>query len=211
MPALEEIAKTENWSITTYLISECYTVDVMVDFGTPERSQNCLDWNKKVIDEIPKDHYDLVVFSNRTWAKMPGKTRAQTWTAAGAAYTRVLTKWADAGTPTLVLHDTPYATELKNVPDCVAAHLDDLSACDGTRAREQKDPLADAAARMSNPDVKMLDLTDRICSGETCYSVLGGVIVYFDRGHMSATFAKSLTPDIKKAALSVMAARSGAK
>ncbi|WP_051192006.1 acyltransferase family protein [Microbacterium luticocti] len=200
LPALEEIAKTEDWSITTYLISECYTVDVLVDYGTPERSQNCLDWNKNVIAEVPKKGYDLVVFSNRTWEKMPGKTREQTWAAAGEAYKRILTDWTNAGTPVLVLHDTPYATELKNVPDCVGAHLDDLSDCDGTRAREQVDPLADVAATMSRPNLKMLDLTDRICAGNTCYSVLGGVIVYFDRGHLSGTFVRSLTADIKRAA-----------
>jgi hypothetical protein len=31
-------------------------------------------------------------------------------------------------------------------------------------------------------------------------AVIGGTIVYFDRGHLSATFARSLTPDIQAAA-----------
>jgi hypothetical protein len=105
----------------------------------------------------------------------------------------------------LVLRDTPYATDLQNVPDCISSHEDDLDACDGGTAREQVDPLAEAARAMPSPDLSVLDLTDHICSGRTCYSVVGGVIVYFDRGHLSTTFARSLAPDIEKSADALMA------
>ncbi|KHK99612.1 hypothetical protein LK09_02165 [Microbacterium mangrovi] len=200
LPALQQIAEQKNWSITTYLISECYTVDAVVNYESPARTSNCLAWNKKVIESVADKKYDLVVFSNRTFARMPGKTLAQTQVAAEREYESVLQKWSAAGRHVLVLHDTPYATDLPDVPDCVAKHISDLSACDGTTARKQGDPLATAAQQLNDPRVKMLDLTDRICSGDTCYSVVGGVIVYFDRGHLSATFARSLTPDIRAAA-----------
>ncbi|WP_153745227.1 acyltransferase family protein [Microbacterium sp. SYP-A9085] len=205
LPALQQIATTQNWSITTYLISECYTVDEKIQFETPERTANCLAWNDKVIATIKKAGYDLVVFSNRTSRTMPGLTLAQTFPEAQKSYTRVLKTWVDAGVPVLVLRDTPYATELTNVPDCVSEHEDDLSACDGTASRKQTDPLADAAQAISAPNLSVLDLTDRICSGQVCYSVLGGVIVYFDRGHLSGTFARSLAPDIARSADALMA------
>ena len=204
LPALQEIAKTQKWSITTYLISECFTVDELIRFETPQKSRNCLDWNRRVIRSIENGHYDLVVFSNRTARAFPGMNRRQTLVEAESAYGRVLTKWVDTGTPILVLRDTPYAVELDNVPDCVSEHQEDLSACDGGVSRKQPDPLAEAAAEMSAPNLDVLDLTDRICKGETCYSVVGGVIVYFDRGHLSATFSRSLVPDIASAAETLM-------
>ncbi|HWT34079.1 MAG TPA: acyltransferase family protein [Microbacterium sp.] len=200
LPALQQIAQKENWSITTYLISECYTVDAVVTYETPARTANCVAWNKKTIAAIAHQKYDLVVFSNRTAGRMPGMNLAQTQVAAQKDYRSVLEKWSAAGRKVLVLHDTPYALDLPDVPDCVAAHLDDLSACDGTTARKQVDPAANAAAQLHDPNVSMLDLSDRICSASTCYSVIGGTIVYFDRGHLSATFARSLTPDIQAAA-----------
>jgi len=199
LPALQQINESTPWSITTYLISECYTVDVPIDFGGAQ-TENCASWNERVQREIADGDYDLVVLSNRTARPLQGVAPDQQQEAAQAAYARMLNTWAQADVPVLVLKDTPYATELKNVPDCVAQHQDDLGACDGTRAREQPDPQYAAAEQIDDPHVEALDLTSRFCADESCYSTLGGVIVYFDRGHMSATFARTLAPDVLEAA-----------
>ncbi|WP_197471556.1 acyltransferase family protein [Microbacterium oleivorans] len=197
LPALQEIAAERGWRITTYLISVCYTVDVKIDLGSEPASSNCLAWNRRSIADIANGGYDLVVISDRTYQPIEGYDRADNATVAQEAYGRVLDRWSDAGVPTLVLRDTPYATDLANVPQCVEEAGDDLAACDGTRRREVVDPLADAAAlRSDDPNVRLLDLTDRICSADVCQSVVGGVIVYFDRGHLSATFSRTLAPDI---------------
>lgn len=200
LPALQEISNTTPWHITTYLISVCYTVDAEIDFGNETKTRNCQEWNQRSIAEIEQGDYDLVVFSNRTYAPLIGHTREETMSLAQYEYTEVLDRWTAADVPVLVLRDTPYATDLTNVPDCVAQHSDDLAACDGTRDREQKDPLAKAAASHDSPLVKMLDFTDRICAGDVCYSTIGGTIVYFDRGHLSGTFARSLAPAIQSSA-----------
>jgi hypothetical protein len=204
LPALQRIDETTPWSITTYLISECYTVDRPIDFGDV-RTANCDDWNERVQREIAEGGYDLVVLSNRTSRPLQGVATDQQATEAKAAYGRVLSNWAKADVPVLVLKDTPYATELQNVPECVAQHQDGLSACDGTREREQPDPQFAAAKASADRHVKALDLTSRFCAGDICYSVLGGVIVYFDRGHMSGTFARTLAPDIAAAAEDLLA------
>jgi len=147
--------------------------------------------------DIADGGYDLVVISNRTYQPIEGVDRLKNALVAEEAYGRVLDRWSDAGVPTLVLQDTPYATDLPNVPDRVEAAGDDLAACDGTSRREVVDPFADAAAlRSHDPNVRLLDLTDRICHGDVCQSIVGGVIVYFDRGHPTATFSRTLAPDI---------------
>lgn len=56
------------------------------------------------------------------------------------------------------------------------------------------DPLADVAEAHPSPLVRVLDLTDRFCRDETCYSTVGGLIVDFDGGHMSAWYARTLAP-----------------
>ena len=60
--------------------------------------------------------------------------------------------------------------------------------------RVQVDPLADAAEAHPSALVRVLDLPDRFCREETCYSTVGGLIVYFDGGHMSASYARTLAP-----------------
>ena len=108
--------------------------------------------------------------------------------------TKVLEAWQAAHLPVLVLHDTPAPGV--SIPDCVAAHTDDYSACDGTR----DDWVAARAgpgrrvAGWATPHIRFLDLNDHICRGETCAAVNGGVITYFDTSHLTATYARTLAP-----------------
>ncbi|XBH21987.1 acyltransferase family protein [Jonesiaceae bacterium BS-20] len=195
LPALEVIAKKNNWSIETFLASECFTVLEKIQFESEESAQNCLKWNERVVNTIADGNYDSVVISNRTYRVLPGMDRTQTRAATVPLYEEVLGIWEEAGVPVLVIRDTPYA-DVKNVPVCVDENRDDLSACDGDRSREVPDPLAEASMNVASNRIATLDLTDRICRDDICYSVVGGVIVYFDAGHLSATFARSLADPI---------------
>ena len=67
------------------------------------------------------------------------------------------------------------------------------------------DPLADVAEAHPSPLVRVLDLTDRFCRDETCYSTVGGLIVYFDGGHMSASYARTLAPALAPEVRSALA------
>lgn len=197
LPALQAIAEEENLQISTYLISECYTVLEPIEFRDDARSAACLAWNERVMEETTDGRYDAVVVSNRS------ESRPLVSVAAGGdvgdvsrAYRGVLDMWTDAGVPVTVIRDTPYA-DVKNVPDCVAENIDDLSRCDGSRSREVPDPLADEALARPHDLVEVVDLTGLICRDDVCYSTVGGVIVYFDAGHLSATFAESLAPVLR--------------
>lgn len=195
LPALERVAEDNNWSIETFLSSECYTVLEKIEFESEEIAQNCLKWNNRVVHTIADGDYDSVVISNRTWRVLPGMDRAETQEATVGLYEDVLKIWEAAGIPVLVIRDTPYA-DVANVPLCVEQNIGNLSACDGGRNREVPDPLATASTNLASESVVTLDLTDRVCRDDTCYSVVGGVIVYFDAGHLSQTFSRSLSEPI---------------
>lgn len=201
LPALQEISADDDWAITTYLISECYTIDGTIEFETEEKTDNCRQWNRDTIAAVAEEDYDLVVMSNYTWTPMEGHSVDATLQNARDGYDAVLRQWADAEVPLLVIRDTPYVDDLdENVPDCVAMASGDLAGCDGDRDRLKPDPLAEVASDRGDPLVEVLDLTDRFCTGETCQSVVGGVIVYFDRSHLSATYAQTLAPELREAA-----------
>lgn len=196
LPAVQAIAEAENLRISTYLISECYTVLETIDFGNVARNDACRAWNERVLKETTDGRYDTVVVSNRTSRPLAGVPAGEQTAAARSAYRAVLDAWRESGVPVLLLRDTPYA-DVKNVPDCVAEHRDDLSRCDGSRSREVPDPLADEAAAQPHDLVEVVNLTDRICRDDVCYSTVGGVLVYFDAGHLSATFSRSLAPALR--------------
>ncbi len=90
-----------------------------------------------------------------------------------------------------MLRDTPAPST--SIPDCLAQHSDDYTACDGTRAKWLPEDESESAVRaVESSRITFLDLTDHICQAEKCSAVTGGVVTYFDGSHLTATFAKTL-------------------
>ena len=88
---------------------------------------------------------------------------------------------------------TPGAT-LESVPDCRARHADAPMECPGPRSTwVPDDPLAQAAREVRCERLTVLGLNDRLCDDEVCLPVVGGVTVYSDASHLTATFATTLT------------------
>jgi hypothetical protein len=44
--------------------------------------------------------------------------------------------------------------------------------------------------------VTVREVTDLMCDDDVCHPVVGGVVAYFDHGHLTATFARTLTPEV---------------
>ena len=57
--------------------------------------------------------------------------------------------------------------------------------------------LADAARKLDDPAVRLIDLDGSFCDASTCYPVVGNVIVYRDYSHLSVDYARALVPNIR--------------
>jgi hypothetical protein len=79
-----------------------------------------------------------------------------------------------------------------DVLECVSTHATDPDACKVRRvaALDGHDEIAKAAALA--PGTHVVDFTDRYCSNQFCYPVIGNVAVYGDPNHITDTFARSL-------------------
>lgn len=195
-PPLEALAEEHGWEITTYLVSVCYPVDVPVAFDDPDSTTGCSAWNRWVREEVTGGAYDVVVMSSRTDQFLAEVPRAEQDATAQEAYARVLTELTDAGLGVLVIRDTPNMAE--SVPDCVDAF--GVAACDRPRdVALEVDPLAQAAADDDSGRVAVLDVTDTMCTATACRPVIGGLIAYFDHGHLTATFARTFAPELGEA------------
>jgi hypothetical protein len=58
---------------------------------------------------------------------------------------------------------------------------------------------ANASTRLSNENVKTVDLTGFFCNHKLCHSVIGGLMVYADGGHLTKSYATSLAPHLERA------------
>jgi hypothetical protein len=114
-------------------------------------------------------------------------------------YTAAWKRLADAGKMVLVLADVP-RTYGGDVPNCLSTATGNQSVCDAQASTALVyDAAADAAANGANGSVKLLDITDRFCRDGTCHARIGGVVVYSDLAHLTATYARTLAPYIEVA------------
>jgi len=198
LPALQDQLDRESWQLSTYLASVCYTVDVPVEIYNAAANDGCVAWNEWAVDAVISSAPDLVIMSDRTFQPLIGVSEQDKVATAREAYARVLARFTDAGIPVLVIRDTPAAAE--SAPDCVARERSHYAQCSTPAdVALEPDPLAQVAAADGSGLVDVLDVDDLICRDGTCRDVVGGVVVYFDWGHLTATFARTLRPEVEAA------------
>jgi peptidoglycan/LPS O-acetylase OafA/YrhL len=200
LPALEKMAAEKDWTITTFLVSRCNPTDAKLKFDAEVKSQGCFDYGNWVIDQTADGQFDLIITSERQSVPVVDHSFATTEAPARRGYEKYLERWTDSETPIVVIRDTPFpGATLPNIPDCVATAKDANKECSGSTDKwTWMDPLADVAAEGQHDNVAVIDPTRYFCQDGTCPAVIGGVVVYFDASHITATYAKTLTPFLEK-------------
>jgi hypothetical protein len=141
----------------------------------------------KPILEARADRYDFFVTTGRV-SRLNGSPSRQ---AAGLAR-----EWrivSDLGKAVVALTDVPEMGH--QVGDCLdRVARDDVSACGRKRSAvlPKVDPMQIASA--SVPHSSSIDMRRYYCDSRTCPAVIGGVVVYADSNHLTATYVSTLTP-----------------
>jgi len=103
----------------------------------------------------------------------------------------------EAGTELTVIVDTPRPGI--DVPECIAENENNLTECAVDRsdavASSGSQPMQEAAATVG---VDTVDMADVLCSPESCAPVVGGVIVWRDSHHITATYAETLAGSLER-------------
>ena len=83
-----------------------------------------------------------------------------------------------------------------DVPECVAEHTDAwATACTTPRAKAvARSALSQQQAAAEQSGVPLIDLDDYVCPGTSCPAIIGGVLVWRDAHHLTATYARTLAP-----------------
>ena len=201
IPALQAIAAEKKWRLVTYLKQACPFVDVPISVsGQPQPS--CTTWNDRVAAALTgPDRPDLLLTTSFLYVP----TRDDKPLTGGPAITDALVdgmrrRWSamtSAGVPTVVVRDTPQLNV--RVADCVAANPEKLTRCSVPRdiaLTATAGPAQERAAR-DLPNVPLIDLNDAICPADRCAAVIGGVLVYRDTNHLTASYAYTLAPRLR--------------
>src|SRR5690606_27357534 len=106
---------------------------------------------------------------------------------------------SEAGVRVVPIRDTPWMPFQPG--DCLASGKPED--CEAPRSEvEASDIFAHAASTLDRVDV--VDMTDGICGPQTCETVVGNMIVWRDKHHLTATYTTALAPYLaRKAGLPV--------
>lgn len=193
LPALQLLAKKNDWTITTFLVSRCAVTDARQRFDTDEMSQNCYDYGQWVQEQTSGDRFDLVITSERQSVPVLGETMATTGPKAVDGYVSYLREWAQGGTKVLAIKDPTFPGV--DIPDCLAENPDDHAQCSAPRDEWLiDDPLVAAVDEVDLPTITSVSFDDLVCGPTTCDGAIGGVVAYFDNSHLSATYATTMAP-----------------
>lgn len=119
---------------------------------------------------------------------------------ATASLAPALEQLLDAGKRVIMMRDVPMtgadASHRIDVPDCLVANIDDVAVCNNIRAAAVEPPqLADEIAGVEGlTGVEFVDPAPEMCDASTCYAALGGIPAFADASHLSASFARTLSP-----------------
>jgi peptidoglycan/LPS O-acetylase OafA/YrhL len=207
VPALEVIARTRQWTLIVIAKSRCATADVPVYLpGSPRRFSACDRWRVAAMDSLRARRPALVILSNagRYVRDADRPSDLQTVTAADweAGLVRTLEQFHTVGSSVVLIRDTPLLDA--NVPICLSRSgwLSRLGNSCGTRRTDAiNDDVvrAEVTAIAAVPGTHAIDLTNALCVRTSCPPMVGGLVAYSDRDHLTARMARSLAPTIDAA------------
>lgn len=198
LPAIIDVAKARHWKVTTYIVSSCVPVELRADWDRGSKAATqCMRWTDDAIAKVKATRPNLIVFSNRTSNPVQGEDSLRdSFNEWESGYRTTLTRLAAAKRPIAVIQDTPASiwSDIPSPPDCIASRKDPDD-CSGPRSKwVPDDPAVSAAESLEGRNINVVDLNDYLCTLNTCYSIVGGVIAYADGSHMTATFNRTMAP-----------------
>ncbi|MDR0489127.1 MAG: acyltransferase [Propionibacteriaceae bacterium] len=201
---LIDIGATHGWGIRTYLAAVCFPSLQPLVMPLPGTQQACQEYTTRSLEDMKAAGIELVVMSIRPQSAIMAYTG---WEAQHQVriemFTDLLELITSEGLSVLVIHDVPYQSH--HTPDCVEQNRDNIGACDGPRYWQlSSDPLFQAAEESTSPKVSTINFSDALCDDTTCWDVIGGVIAYYDPGHLTTTFTRTLQPYLEDAVLSAL-------
>jgi peptidoglycan/LPS O-acetylase OafA/YrhL len=201
-PAVVRVARKHHWRLVGLAKSECTPAEVTVRSETTGgRYDECDAWREETLRRIESAgrRSTVVISSASDYVPLDASGDALSGEARTTALLdgqiATLRRLHRAGLRAAVIKDPPPAED--DVPSCVSAKLDDLVACSFPRVRREGDDV-DARAAIEAPGASLVNLNDEICPGDVCRAVIGDALVYRDRSHLSATFARTLTPFLER-------------
>jgi peptidoglycan/LPS O-acetylase OafA/YrhL len=193
LPAVEAVAERNGWELDVFTGFACH-------WYAHEEGDNChgplQDANEALLTGEPYDA--VLVTSSRYDKSRPLQERTD-------RYVQAWEPVAARGTQIIAITDVPASSEesLQCLTRIGFSVTDNDCGVPRQEALAMVDPLPQAASRVEGAGV--VDLTEYFCTEDFCPAVIGNAVVNRDAGgHISSTYARSLTPFLEEDLLELL-------
>jgi len=206
IPAFERIARHSGYR-TYYLVKPNCTA-TLVDVGDlangGARWQGCTDFREWALDQIEELEPDLVAVSSSGPNPVVYDDEGSSYTKADpeydelqrAGYEELFTRLKASAKRTVLIRDVPKSEQEPGT--CLTTGSPDLGDClfEPLASQEHDSDLSVEVAQETGTDY--VDPTKWVCWKDRCPVVIGNVLPYRDRGHLTTVYAESLADDLGK-------------
>jgi SGNH domain (fused to AT3 domains) len=196
-PAFIRAGTYAHWRVVNWTKSGCPPQDLTEFNAQLNRTYTeCDTWRALTLRKIAALNPTVVVLTS---SDNDNDTAAQVSPAryADATVATVRTLQRTTHAKIVYLEDTPYPGY--DVATCVAAHLDDVKACNLPLRHAYTYPATHQAinqALRKLGGVTLVNPADWICADNVCPAVVGNLLVFRDDSHLSVEFSRWLSPMI---------------
>lgn len=184
VPALDVIAQQRNWRLVSYTKNGCRFTAVVEE--SPENRENsCAQWNDNVLAAIAELKPDFV-FTTATVAMTVDRPEH-----VPEGYVQQWQKLQTLGFKVLAVRDTPFMGF--HVPTCVDMNGANSPLCSRPRSAALTETLVLEPLNATGTTARFIDMSDYFCTRDTCPAVVGNVLIYKDKSHVSTVYMKSLS------------------
>lgn len=206
-PALDLISKQQHWRLVIFTKAACPPPAVAILWlGTtyPE----CPLWRADALNRIAKMHPAMVVVAGGRYRfnlvkPLPGAPTEQgsIWLNGLAATLTFLREHAQR---VVFISDVPAMKD--SAFECVSHNMSDVPACTTARNQAVRLPQIKAAelALARQKHINTIDPTSWFCTPTRCPVIVGNIILYHDKGHMTPRWASFLAPVLSDALTPIM-------
>ena len=197
-PALDNIAQSQGFRLVVAAKATCPPVDIQV--FSPDLDEwytQCTQWRNAEVSRILAMRPAVIVLGfSREYGVQNDRVLVD-----GPAWLsglgQMITTLEGSGARVVVLGDAPYAPA--SIPDCLAAHVDSTARClipetppavNASRINTEEQAVTSAGAAY-------VDTRPWFCASGVCDTMVENMLVYRDDNHITATYAKWLTPVVQ--------------
>jgi hypothetical protein len=182
-PALENFASTNGYQLFSFTKSACPAANVELPDKGGFKDAECKKWRQSILKRIKEISPTAVIMSGFQHFTPPSNVaNSELWWKAGLSSLRA--ELQDVDSRLIYIGDTP--TPMVNVPECLSKKS--IVEC----SKVKKSP------EWKSSDFLFINPTPWLCT-KNCPVVIGNVVAYRDRSHISVDMALRLTEDLSKA------------